>query len=70
MTVSCLAKKIGAKILTKTYAGTPKANACKAFAESILSFTVNSPLSKKDPIIGSAIINIAIDAGIANIKQN
>ena len=28
------------------------------------------PLSKKELIIGSAIINIAIEAGIANNKQN
>ena len=70
VTVSCLAKKTGDKILTKTYAGTPIAKACKALAESTLSCIENSPLSKKEPIIGSAIINIATEAGIANNKQN
>ena len=61
---------MGVKIFTKTYAGIPIAKACKAFAESILSVTENSPLSKKELIIGAAIINIAMEAGIANIKEN
>ena len=70
MTVSCLAKKTGDKILTKTYAGTPIAKACKALAESTLSCIENSPLSKNDSIIGSAKINIDNAAGNANSKEN